>query len=168
MSDMMFDQQHKARIGFGEATVNIRTSAKPAALRHEPSSRAQLVGQSHRSAQEREDRMNILMVSTPATGHINPLLRVARVLIAEGHNAVCLSGSALRDRIESAGAGFRALPPAADFDLNDPFATAPELKVIPAGLEWLRVALERFFIERIVPQYESMRQLLQELPGCQV
>jgi hypothetical protein len=67
---------------------------------------------------EQEDRMNILMVSTPATGHINPLLGVARVLIAEGHNVVCLSGSALRDRIESAGAGFRALPPAADFDLT--------------------------------------------------
>jgi hypothetical protein len=70
--------------------------------------------------------MNILMVSTPATGHINPLLGVARVLIADGHNVVCLSGSALRDRIESAGAGFRALPPAADFDLNEPFATVPE------------------------------------------
>jgi hypothetical protein len=41
MSDMMFDQQHDARIGFGEATVNTRTSAKPAALRHEPSSSAQ-------------------------------------------------------------------------------------------------------------------------------
>lgn len=42
---------------------------------------------------EREDRMNILMVSTPATGHINPLLGVARVLIAEGHNVVCASRS---------------------------------------------------------------------------
>jgi hypothetical protein len=51
MSDMMFDQRHDARIGFGEATVNTRTSAKPAALRHEPSSRAQLVCQWHRSAQ---------------------------------------------------------------------------------------------------------------------
>jgi hypothetical protein len=47
MSDMMFDQQHDARIGFGEATVNTRTSAKPAALRHEPSSRAELVCQWH-------------------------------------------------------------------------------------------------------------------------
>ena len=55
--------------------------------------------------------MNTLMVSTPATDHINPLLGVPRVLIAEGHNVVCLSGSASRDRIESAGAGFRALPP---------------------------------------------------------
>ena len=104
--------------------------------------------------------MNILMVSTPATGHINPLLGVARVLIADGHNVVCLSGSALRDRVESAGAGFRALPPAADFDLNEPFATVPELKVIPPGLEWLRIATERLFIERIVPQHEGMQQVL--------
>jgi UDP:flavonoid glycosyltransferase YjiC (YdhE family) len=109
--------------------------------------------------------MNILMVSTPATGHINPLLGVARVLISEGHNVVCLSGSALRDRIESAGAGFRALPPAADLDLNDLFATVPELKVIPPGLEWLRVATERLFIERIVPQHEGIQQVLQEFPA---
>jgi UDP:flavonoid glycosyltransferase YjiC (YdhE family) len=109
--------------------------------------------------------MNILMVSTPATGHINPLLGVARVLISEGHNVVCLSGSALRDRIESAGAGFRALPPAADLNLNDPFATVPELKVMPPGLEWLRVATERLFIERIVPQHKGMQQVLQEFPA---
>jgi UDP:flavonoid glycosyltransferase YjiC (YdhE family) len=109
--------------------------------------------------------MNILMVSTPATGHINPLLGVARVLIAEGHKVVCLSGSALRGRIESAGAGFRALPPAADLDLHDPFATVPELKVIPPGMEWLRIAMERLFIERIVPQHEGMQQVLREFPA---
>jgi UDP:flavonoid glycosyltransferase YjiC (YdhE family) len=109
--------------------------------------------------------MNILMVSTPLTGHINPLLGVARVLVAEGHKVVCLSGSALCDRIEGAGAGFRALPPAADFGRDDPFATVPELKVIPPGLEWLRVAIEQVFIERIVPQHEGMQQVLREFPA---
>ncbi len=68
MSDMMFDQQHDARIGFGEATVNTRTSAKPAALRHEPSSRAQLVGQRHRSAQEPLICMWTEVPSTPPGG----------------------------------------------------------------------------------------------------
>jgi len=62
---MMFDQQHKARIGFGEATVNIRTSAKPAALRRKPSSRAQLVCQWHRSAQEPLTCMWTEVPSTP-------------------------------------------------------------------------------------------------------
>jgi len=68
MSDMMFDQQHDARIGFGEATVNTRSSAKPAALRHEPSSRAQLVGQWHRSAQGPLTCMWTEVPSTPPGG----------------------------------------------------------------------------------------------------
>jgi hypothetical protein len=63
-----------------------------------------------------------------------------------------IPGATVDDRF-----GARRAIPAADFDLNDPFATAPELKLIPPGLEWLRVALERLFIERIVPQHESMR-----------
>jgi hypothetical protein len=57
--------------------------------------------------------MKVLMASTPATGHINPLLAIGRVLIAEGHELVCLTGSWARDRIEGAGAKFRALPPTA-------------------------------------------------------
>jgi hypothetical protein len=68
MSDMMFDQQLDTHIGFGEATVNIRTFAKPAALRHEPSSRAQLVCQWHRSAQEPLTCMWTEVPSTPPGG----------------------------------------------------------------------------------------------------
>ena len=71
--------------------------------------------------------MKILMVSTPATGHINPLLAVAQVLIDEGHEVVCLSGTWMREKIESAGARFRALQPGADLDLRDILAVAPEL-----------------------------------------
>jgi UDP:flavonoid glycosyltransferase YjiC (YdhE family) len=44
--------------------------------------------------------MKILIASTPATGHLNPLLAIGRFLIAEGHEIVGLSGSALRDRVE--------------------------------------------------------------------
>jgi UDP:flavonoid glycosyltransferase YjiC (YdhE family) len=29
--------------------------------------------------------MKILFASTPATGHLNPLLAIARILLAEGH-----------------------------------------------------------------------------------
>ena len=54
--------------------------------------------------------MRILMASTPAPGHINPLLAVGHVLMEEGHELVVLSGSWLQDRIERAGAQFRALP----------------------------------------------------------
>ena len=35
--------------------------------------------------------MKILFASTPATGHLNPLLAIGRFLIAEGHDAKLLA-----------------------------------------------------------------------------
>ncbi len=35
--------------------------------------------------------MKILIASTPATGHLNPLLAIGRILIAEGHEVVGLT-----------------------------------------------------------------------------
>jgi UDP-N-acetylglucosamine:LPS N-acetylglucosamine transferase len=87
--------------------------------------------------------VRILIASTPATGHLNPLLAIGRILIAEGHEIVCVSGNALRERIESIGAKFRPLPAGANFrDM-----VVPELKNIPPGLEWLRVAMERLLVD---------------------
>src|SRR2546423_8239863 len=85
----------------------------------------------------------MLIASTPAAGHLNPLLAIGRILIAEGHEIVGLSGNALRERIESIGAKFRPLPAGADFrDM-----VVPELKNMPPGLEWLRVAMERLLVD---------------------
>jgi UDP:flavonoid glycosyltransferase YjiC (YdhE family) len=53
--------------------------------------------------------MNILFASTPATGHINPLLAIVHILRAEGHEITFLTGSAFRDRIENSGAKFVSL-----------------------------------------------------------
>ena len=97
--------------------------------------------------------MKILIASTPATGHINPLLAITRVLLAEGHEITFLSGSAFRDRIENSGAKFVSLQGRADFDGRDFSSVAPELKDIPPGLEWFRVAIERIFIDSIPAQH---------------
>ena len=109
--------------------------------------------------------MKILMASTPATGHINPLLAVGHVLMAEGHELVVLSGSWLQDRIEQAGAQFRALPGRADADFRNIATFAPELAELPPGYEWLRVALERVFIDMIPAQHMGLRQVLQDFPA---
>ena len=78
--------------------------------------------------------MKILFASTPATGHINPLLAIVHMLRAEGHDITFLTGSVFRDRIENSGAKFVSLQGAADFDGRNLLSVAPELKDIPPGL----------------------------------
>ncbi len=109
--------------------------------------------------------MRILMASTPAPGHINPLLAVGYVLMAEGHELVVLSGSWLQDRIERAGAQFRALPGRADTNYRNTVALAPELAELPPGYEWLRVAMEGLLIDMIPAQHMGLRQVLQDYPA---
>jgi MGT family glycosyltransferase len=104
--------------------------------------------------------MKILIACTPATGHLNPMLAIARMLMAEDHEVVVYTGSAFRARVEAAGAKFFPLPPEADTDPTDPFAQVPELKVLPPGHEWLRIAMERFFVDKVPAQHEGLQSLL--------
>src|SRR6202023_2057376 len=106
--------------------------------------------------------MKVLIASTPATGHLNPLLTIGCVLIAEGHEVSFLSGSALRSRIELIGAKFHAFSPGADFDLRDFASVAPELKSMPPGLDWLRVAMERVFVDSIPAQHKGLQQAIRD------
>src|SRR5208282_5693053 len=106
--------------------------------------------------------MKILFASTPATGHLNPLLAIVRILRAEGHEITFLTGSVFRDRIESSGAKFVSLQGRADFDGRNLLSVAPELKDIPPGLEWFRVAIERIFVDIFPAQHQSLLQALQE------
>src|ERR1700747_1965948 len=98
------------------------------------------------------DHMKILIPSTPATGHLNPLLAISRILLAEGHEVAFLTGTAFSNRIEGSGAKFFALPSGADCDLSEILSVVPELKDIAPGIEWLRVASERIFADPIVAQ----------------
>jgi MGT family glycosyltransferase len=109
--------------------------------------------------------MKILLACTPATGHLNPLLAISRVLIAEGHELAFLSGSALRGRIAAIGATFHALPKGADFDLRSFDETAPELKTMKPGLDRLLIALQRRFIDPLPFQHEGLREVLRSFPA---
>jgi hypothetical protein len=104
--------------------------------------------------------MKVLIASVPASGLLNPLLAFGRILIAEGHEVIGLSGSHLRARIESIGAEFQPLPAGADVDSADIIAAVPELKSLPPGPEWLRVAMERVFVDNIPDQHEGLQKVL--------
>jgi MGT family glycosyltransferase len=106
--------------------------------------------------------MKILIASTPATGHLNPLHAITRMLLAEGHEITFLTGSAFRARIASSGAKFVSLPAGADFDLREILLVAPELNGVPPGFEWFRIAIKRIFVDALPAQHQGLLRALQE------
>jgi MGT family glycosyltransferase len=109
--------------------------------------------------------MKILVASTPATGHLNPLLAIGHILIAEGHDVGCLSGSVLRDRIEGIGAKFHAFPADADLDLRSFDSVFPELTTMAPGPDLLRTIMERVFVDVVPAQHQGLQQVLQSFPA---
>ncbi|MCA1458694.1 glycosyltransferase family 1 protein [Bradyrhizobium sp. BRP22] len=107
--------------------------------------------------------MKVLIACTPATGHLNPLLAVAHGLIDDRHDVTFLTGSVLRPRVEAIGAGFRALPAGADFDLRVMDEVVPELKTIAPGPQWLRIAMERLFVDAIPAQHAGLQLALRDV-----
>jgi UDP:flavonoid glycosyltransferase YjiC (YdhE family) len=109
--------------------------------------------------------MKILMASTPATGHLNPLMAIATFLIEDNHEVIFLSGSAYRDRIAKSGATFHGLSGEADVDLRDLLAVAPELRKIEPGLDWLRVVMAKVFVDKVSDQYKGLLEVLRSVPA---
>jgi MGT family glycosyltransferase len=107
--------------------------------------------------------MKVLIASTPATGHLNPLLMVARGLLEESHEVAFLTGSVLRSRVEAVGAGFRSFPAGADLDLRKLDEAVPELKNIEPGPKRSRVAMERIFVDTLPAQFIGLQQAMRDL-----
>jgi MGT family glycosyltransferase len=110
-----------------------------------------------------EDHMKVLIASTPATGHLNPLLSVASSLIDKRHDVTFLTGSGLRSRVEAIGAGFWPLPFGADLDLRKFDEAVPQLKHMEPELQRLRVVLERIFVDAIPAQHAGLEQAVREI-----
>lgn len=109
--------------------------------------------------------MKILIASTPASGLFNPLLAIGRILIAAGHEVTGLTGTGFRQRVEGIGAKFHPLPAQVDFDPGNIHAAAPELKNTPPGPAWLRISLERIFVDSIRHQHEGIGEVLRDFPA---
>ncbi|WP_315743673.1 MULTISPECIES: hypothetical protein [unclassified Bradyrhizobium] len=52
----------------------------------------------------------------------------------------------------------------ADFDQQDTFSIAPELYSMPPGIEWLRIACERIFVDAIPAQHQGLQESLAIFP----
>jgi hypothetical protein len=106
---------------------------------------------------ERHYLVRVLIVSTPASGHLNPLLSVGRALLSHGHEVVVLSAHALRELVEDIGATFRGFPPGADFDWRNIDAVFPEVKDLRPGTELNLFILSKAHVDPIPAQYEGIQ-----------
>ena len=109
--------------------------------------------------------MKILIASTPASGHLNPLLSVGRAAQSQGHEVVALCAHALRGPIEASGATFRAFPPVADFDLRNVATEFPGFTDVNPGADRNLFIVKKAFVDTIPAQHEAMRQALQDFPA---
>ena len=109
--------------------------------------------------------MKALLVSTAAMGHLNPLLGIGRILLSDGHEVMGLSSNYLRGRVEDIGAKFRSFGPAADVNPQSGGEKSDELRTAPPGPGKLRLVLDHFFADYMLPQYESVKETLREFPA---
>jgi MGT family glycosyltransferase len=109
--------------------------------------------------------MKALLVSTAAMGHLNPLLGIGRILMSDGHEVMGLSSNYLRGRVEDIGAKFHSFGPAADVNPQSGGKKSDEIRNAPPGPGKLRLILDHFFADFMLPQYESVKETLREFPA---
>ncbi|WP_407518595.1 glycosyltransferase [Methylobacterium oryzisoli] len=96
--------------------------------------------------------MKLLVAATPLTGHLNPLLAVARAAQARGDDVAVTTASGFRARVEAE--GLRCLP------YEDDHAAEYRATALPAGPERYRREFERRFIDGLPGQAAWLRGLI--------
>ncbi|ABI91785.1 glycosyltransferase, MGT family protein [Burkholderia ambifaria AMMD] len=107
--------------------------------------------------------MKIVLAATPLSGHANPMLSIARILIDAGHDVIVHTGCAFQERADNIGAAFHPLRPAADFAFGDPHSKLPSLEELPPGLERQRLGMELVLVDYVIEQHLGLQQLLREV-----
>lgn len=103
--------------------------------------------------------MRILFAATPATGHVNPLLGIGRMLAQQGHEVAMMTGSAFAPLVRSAGFNFYPLPGQADFDLRNIEAAFPARNGL-LGPDLLHFDFDHIFLGPMGAQHAGLQALM--------
>jgi UDP:flavonoid glycosyltransferase YjiC (YdhE family) len=106
----------------------------------------------------------ILICSNPITGHINPLLPVAKTLVQRGHAVVWYTGKKFQPKVEKSGAKFIPITGAIDYDDDDLEAAFPDLKGLK-GMKRLKLEIKKIFIDPIPGQVRDLQKVLRDFPA---
>lgn len=103
--------------------------------------------------------MRALFCSTPASGHLLPLLSVARTIEPIVERSAALTASAFERTIRGAGLDFFQLGGVANFDGRDLAGTLPQLTTRAPGPDLIRATRE-FLVDCIPDQYNCLSETL--------
>lgn len=109
--------------------------------------------------------MKILLASTPATGHFNPILAAARLLGTAGHETAIYTSVIFRDRVEGAGVRFFPLPEEADKLPRDLLANYLERNRVTPGTGGIVGIQTDFFVNPMIPQFRGLEEILESFPA---
>ena len=109
--------------------------------------------------------MKILITSTPAPGHLNPLLSIASLLVECGHEVAVQVNEDLRISVEAAGHRFLSEIPNAQTSAGYYFETYPERMQKSPGMEMTGYDLVHFFARNIAAQSASLKMALYDFPA---
>jgi MGT family glycosyltransferase len=107
---------------------------------------------------------SVLLWTTPADGHVNPGLPIARALVARGHEVRWYTGSAHRSAIEATGAAFEPMHSATDPSDGGIAARFPERAELE-GLAGMKFDLKHLFLDEVPDQVADVRRILAYHPA---
>ena len=105
---------------------------------------------------------NILVASTPAPGHVNPMLSVARHLSSLGHSIIFLSGKLFHDQAVTLGFRFVPFTGKADFDYRRMDEEFPEVAAATPGPDAMNAICIYCGIDPVPDQDRAIQQILSE------
>lgn len=103
---------------------------------------------------------NILVAVTPAPGHINPMLTVAKHLSATGHTVTFLTGEVFREQVVSAGLRFSPLSGKADLDYRTLEEDIPERTATQPGPDRMNADCTYLGVEPVPDQHRAIQQIM--------
>jgi UDP:flavonoid glycosyltransferase YjiC (YdhE family) len=109
--------------------------------------------------------MKILIASTPAPGHLNPLLAIASLLVESGHEVSVQVSEDLRPVVEAAGLRFLSEIPNAQTSAGYYFEHYPERMQKAPGMEMTGYDLVHFMARNIPAWFASIRMALYDFPA---
>jgi UDP:flavonoid glycosyltransferase YjiC (YdhE family) len=109
--------------------------------------------------------MNQILIGTmPFVGHVNPLLPIARELVARGHDVRWYTGGQFREKIEALGARYVPMPNAVEIE-DDAWKRRYPQAAAMKPLDQLRFAIKHVFVDSAVEHFHDLLAILDDAPA---